>query len=173
MRRGRRGDRIVYIDRPWRLSLICFLAALAVVVFFSFGRSKDAVTLAAVYGGMFLLCALVLQFRSRAFVIDPEGSRLSVYERQLLRPVRRLDYPLAGLRAITTSAARSGAFDLGGMLWWIWIEAPNRPRVLFKGNLTNQERVRDIVARLTEDLQEAASTAAFAAAEPPRAARNT
>lgn len=58
---------------------------------------------------------------------------------------------------MTTTATHCGLLGTN-RLYWIWLDLPDRPRILFNGELRNQSAVHDLVVRLSRDLRCAAET---------------
>ena len=160
MRRGQVDDRVVYVERPLKLSVGCFVLAalsLSVPTFYD-GMDRQEVLPGAIgYAVCFLVAAMFLQFRRRSFIIDFSRGRMLQVESQFLRPRSTREIPLADVKVVTTSALHSSLFTEGNRLYWIWLESPAHPRILFAGNLKRQEDVRDLVSRLCEDLRIAAA----------------
>jgi hypothetical protein len=154
-----RDDRIIYVERPWVMSVLCFGVALVALYIGSetTPNPKDPPGSQFVIGGGFFLCALVLQFQSRAFIIDPDQRLLIRLERRLLRPMLRREYPLQEVQISVSTGEYSGPFADRTIRTWIWIEVRGFPRILFEGNIEDRSRVQELVHGLTQDLREGAT----------------
>jgi hypothetical protein len=156
------------------MSLLFFLSAAACTIgplVAPPDKPGNALPAAAGYWGKFLLIAMLFQFRTRVLAIDRSAGTLLVLQRRFLRPIRRSECPLAGLRVLTTSAESSDFLDTRSRLYWIWIDAPGRPRILLQGGRKDENRIHDLVVQLSRDLQRESQTITLAEEEAGISAR--
>jgi len=150
---------VAYVDRPWKLSLALFvggsvwLAFCAVFLPPPWGR-KDSDAGAVVMGLTTLLAAIVLQYQSRAFLIDAASGSLLILERRFLRSRLRREFPVSSL-GVHTSVAQSTPFlGRSHRSYWIWIEPAGQRSILF-AQLRDQRTLQDLVSALRSDLRRA------------------
>jgi len=157
MRRIVEPDRIVYLERHWKLSFVMFLMAAGCVglplVLDAKPQGEDSSRL-VVYAVGFLLAALSLQHRSRALIIEPGHDVLRIVERNFLRPTRHREFPLREVSVAVTSAVETRPFLRDVRRYWIWIEVARLPRILFAGYVGDQSTVQQRVLDLRQDLRD-------------------